>query len=69
MDEILEKVKKEKAAPQSQNLEVILDNCDAFADQLDAFSDKNIPIDSLHPIYRHLVGEVTKLQEALDDSL
>lgn len=69
MDRFLEKVLREKSAPNPHHLDALLDDCDAFADQLDALAEKNISIEALHPTYRRMVDEITKLQDLLDDSV
>lgn len=46
-----------------QALEPILDACDAFADQLDAWSEAKHDISSIEPAYAELVAEIEKTQE------
>jgi len=68
LDETYNQIKHAKMTANPQQLDTILDACDAFADQLDALSEKGICIDALHPAYQLLIEEVTKWQELLDDS-
>lgn len=48
-------------------LEQLLDHCDALADQLDSFENKDLNIAALEQIYNRLIHQVSAIQELLDE--
>lgn len=53
-------------AEAEDSLETLLDDCDRFADRLDAFDAQHYAIVPLEPLYRQLIENVGILQEKLD---
>lgn len=51
-----------------ENLELLLDQCDAIADQLDALDEKGYRIDPLEPPYEGYIHDLELFQESLEDT-
>lgn len=49
-------------------IESLLDQCDGFADELDALDGRGVPIDEVKPDYDRLVQLIETLQESLDEA-
>lgn len=63
---VQEEVWIELADPHEDRLETYLDQCDGFADELDALSSKGLDISELEAEYNTLTDSITQLQERLD---
>jgi hypothetical protein len=50
-----------------ENLEVLLDDCDRFADQLDDADGKKYPVKPLLTLYAKMVAQLETLQDLLDE--
>lgn len=52
-----------------ENIEVLLDHCDQFADQLDSFSARQVEVESLLKTYDELVADLDELRNLVDDTI
>ncbi|PIQ23793.1 hypothetical protein COW36_16845 [bacterium (Candidatus Blackallbacteria) CG17_big_fil_post_rev_8_21_14_2_50_48_46] len=52
-----------------ENIEVLLDHCDHFADQLDQYSERQLDLEILLKTYDRLVGALDDLRNLVDDTI
>jgi tetratricopeptide (TPR) repeat protein len=67
IDEVKSNLEIEDVPVVQENIEILLDQCDLYADKLDESEEKKYPVQALILHYQDLVGHVETLQEEFDE--